>query len=115
MGSLTTNGKNAVLDELDNQVAFLSAHTAAPGESGTSEVTGGTYVRKAVTLAAAAAGTKSISGTVVFDIPGGTTVTHVGCFTAVTAGTFIAWDDLASSEPFGADGTLTVDDLDFSV
>lgn len=115
MGSLTTNGQNAVLDELDNQVNFLSAHTAAPGETGANEVTGGTYARKAVTLAAASAGSKAISGSVVFDIPAGTTVTHIGCFTAVTAGTFIAWDDMTSAEPFGADGTLTVDTLTFNL
>ncbi len=110
MGTLSTYGQNQALDHIgDTVVGFASAHTADPGDTGTSEVSGGSYARKAISFAAASGGSKAISGTVVFDIPAGTTVTHVGLWTAVSGGSFVGDDDLASPEAFGADGTLTVD------
>ena len=57
----TTAGNNLMLDALRGTnptvgLAYASLHTASPGESGTSEVTGGSpaYARKAITMAAAA-------------------------------------------------------------
>jgi hypothetical protein len=42
------------------------------------------------------------------NIPGGTTVTHWGIWSAETNGTFVGGFELDSSEGFGADGVLNV-------
>lgn len=106
--ALTNAAKNAMLDQLGTLVAYLSAHTADPGTTGTNEVSGGSYARKAVSWSAAASGSKAMSGTVTINIPAGTTVGWVGLWSALTGGTFYGSDDVAS-ETFGAAGTMTVD------
>lgn len=85
----TASANNLMLDALGSAVTHLALHTAWSA-TGTNEVTGGSpaYARKAVTWAAAASSSKSMSGTVVFDVPGSsTTVAFVGLRTALTAGT----------------------------
>lgn len=99
--------KNAMLDHSGTLITHVSAHTADPGATGASEVTGGSpaYARKAITWAAASSGSKSANGTLpVFDIPAGTTVTHIGWWSAVTGGTFYgSWDTV--NESFTGQGT----------
>jgi len=67
--SITTNGKNEMLDALD--IASLSLHTAFPGSTGANEVTGGSYAREAVTFGAAAAGVRALSAACDVDVPAG--------------------------------------------
>jgi hypothetical protein len=106
----TTTGKNAMLDALG--VTLVSAHTADPGETGTSEVTGGTYARKSITYSAASAGALDSSNIPELDIPAGVTVTHLGYW----AGTdFVASSALAAAETFANAGKLTVTDSDLSI
>lgn len=87
---------------------YASLHTADPGTTGTSEVTGGApaYARKSLTWAAGSVdGVVTASAT--FDVPSSTAVTYAGLFTAVTAGTFL--DKVAvtyNSQP--SQGQLTV-------
>jgi hypothetical protein len=75
------------------------------------EVSGGSpaYARKAIAFAAAAAGLidDSTNGAVV-DVPA-CTVKWVGFFSAVTAGSLMALDDV-TAEVFAAQGTYTVTD-----
>lgn len=106
------NGKNTMLDNLG--VTHVSAHTAAPGESGTNEVTGGTYARKSITFSAAAAGNLDSSNAPVLDIPAGTTVTHIGYWSALTGGTFLGFTDVAD-EAYTNAGTLTITDADLDL
>lgn len=87
---------------------FASLHTADPGTTGTSEVSGGApaYARKALTWAA---GTVDgvITASATFDVPTGSTVTFAGLFNAATAGTFL--DKVAvTSQAFSSQGQLTV-------
>lgn len=85
----TASANNLMLDALGAAVTHLALHTAW-STTGTNEVTGGSpaYARKAVTWSAASASSKSMSGTVVFDVPGGgITVAFVGLRTASTGGT----------------------------
>jgi hypothetical protein len=88
--------------------AYASLHTADPGTTGTSEVTGGApaYARKALTWTAGSVdGIVTASAT--FDVPATTATTHAGLWTAVTGGTFL--DKVAavySSQP--SQGQLTV-------
>lgn len=88
--------------------AYASLHTADPGTTGASEVTGGSpaYARKALAWSAGTVdGVVTIS--VTFDVPAGTTVTHAGMTTAATGGTFLDKVSLGSLA-FASQGTLTV-------
>lgn len=84
-----------------------SLHTADPGNTGASEVTGGTpaYARKAITFAAASAGSKAASTQPVFDVPAGTTVAWVGFWDATPA--FVGSANV-TDEVFAAQGTYTL-------
>lgn len=69
MGYFVTSAKNTMLDAL----AFdaVSLHTAYPGTTGSNEVTGGApaYARKTPTVGAASGASRSLSASVVFDVP----------------------------------------------
>ena len=109
---INTSGKNAMLDALGTLCTYMALYTDA---AGTTEVTGGTYARKAITWAAASSGSKAINGTMpVFDVPAGTTVAAVGFCTAAVAGTQHAVDDV-TSETFGGAGTYTVTSASISL
>lgn len=102
--------KNAQLNALDEAVmGYMSLHTANPGTTGASEVSGGSpaYARKAITWNAAASGSKAIAASVTFDIPASTTVTYAGFWSASSGGTFyqgVAID----SRAYTNQGTLEV-------
>ena len=95
---------------------YASLHTASPGDSGANEVSGGSpaYARVAITFGAAAAGAISASNQPAFDVPGSTTVTHVGFWDASTAGNFLGYADV-TDETFGAQGTYTLTDADLDL
>lgn len=98
-----------MLDQLGGQVAYLSLHTATPGSTGANEVTGGSpaYARRAVTWNSASAGSKTVSNTPTFDVPASTTVTHLGFWSASTAGTYYGYVDV-TDELFTGQGTYQV-------
>jgi len=108
--ALSTAGRNAAAGGVAAVVGYVSLHTADPGSSGTGEVAGGTYARKAITWAAASSGVATSNGTdPVFDVPAATTVTHYGFWSAATAGTYYGGGALSASEAFGGAGTYTLD------
>ena len=74
---------------------YASLHTANPGDTGVSELTGGSpaYARKLLAFGTPAAGAMSTSGQVVFDCPAGATVAYVGLWDAVTGGNFLGYGD----------------------
>ena len=102
-----------MLDALPNSV-FVSGHTALPDNSGSNEITGGTYARKSIPMAAANAANRDSTAEGTIDIPAGTTVTHLGYWTAATGGTFLGFKAIAA-ETYSNPGTLTVTDLDFNL
>lgn len=111
--------KNAMLDLVDETggtvaITTVSLHTADPGTTGTSELVGGSYARQSVTWGAAASGVKSNTGALVFQVPAGTTVTHVGGWDGVT---FRGGGALGASQAFGTAGSYTINagDLDASI
>lgn len=106
MGQLTTAGKNAALAGLS--IAYVSAHTAAPGDSGASEVSGGSYARVAATFGTPANGIRSATNAPVLNIPASNTITHIGYWTAASGGALLAWDDLSAPVAFSNAGTFTV-------
>jgi hypothetical protein len=112
----TTEGKNLMLDALAAAATHVGLHTAVPSTGSPNEVSGGSpaYARKANTWNAAAAGTLDNSNAPVFDVPAGTTVTHVGFWSASSAGTLYAYAAV-TNETFGAQGTYTLTDADLDL
>lgn len=91
---------------------YGSLHTADPGDTGASEVTGGSpaYARKAITWNAPASGAMD-GDAVTFDLPA-TTITHAGLWDASTAGNFLGSKQLTSPETFASQGTYQLTDID---
>lgn len=100
----TNTPKNAALDTIGSAAAWISIHTADPGSTGTSEVTGGTYARVQTTWGSASSASKTGSQVTV-NIPASTTVTHWGFWTASSGGTFYYGGALPNSESYGGAGT----------
>lgn len=102
--AFSTAGLNAAVNGLVSAGNFISFHTADPGTTGASEVTGGSYARQGSTFAAAASGSRAGSQ-VSAAIPAGTTITHWGLWSAATGGTFLYGGTLPAPEAFGSAGT----------
>lgn len=106
MAIQTAQQKENLAVAYGTNAAYGAVYTTVPGASAGTEVTGGTYARKALTWSG---GTVDgiATATAVFDIPAGTTVAGVGVHTAVTAGTYL--DGVAvTSQAFASAGTYTV-------
>jgi hypothetical protein len=99
--------KNLMLDELRSVALYLALHDDPPGDSGDNEVTGGSYARQACTWNSAASGESTLVANETFSVPAGTTVKHVGLWSASSAGTFYGYMDV-TDEAFAGDGTYTV-------
>jgi len=118
----SSTGKNLMLDvaggnePTNPSQIYGSLHTADPGDTGTSEVTGGSpaYARKALNFSAATGGTIDSSNAPAFDVPASTTVAYVGIWDAVTGGNFLGSADV-TDEAFGAQGTYTLNDFDMDL
>ena len=94
---------------------YVGLFTAAPSDSGGgTEVSGSGYARQSVTFAAATtvAGTTDNTTTVTFTAAGGSwgTVSHIGIFTALTAGSLL-WHGAMTASKTIADG----DTLEFAI
>lgn len=100
---LNDAGRNATVDGLAAVAIFASLHSGDPSTTGANELTGGSpaYARKSITYAAASGGTKANSAACLFDVPA-STVTHVGLFSASTAGTFYGYFPAGGFNPMGA-------------
>lgn len=122
MGDYSTAGKHLMLNALrgvnpTTPITHVSLHTAAPGDTGANEVAGGSpaYARQPIAFNAPAGGVMDDSTNgAVFNVPAGTTVTHVGFWSAVTAGTFLGGKAI-SSESFTGQGTYTLTDADLDL
>lgn len=116
MAGLNNTAKNLMLDALGAVAVYASLHTADPGATGTSEVSGGSpaYARKAITWNAASGGDLDNNANPVFDVPGSTTITHLGFWSAATGGTFYGSADI-TDETFGGQGTYTTTDVDLTL
>lgn len=82
------------------------------------EISGGSpaYARKSIAFSAAAEGTKddSTNGASAHDVPAAAVIDYVGFYSASTAGSLLAIDDV-TQETFGAQGTYTVTDADIDL
>lgn len=101
--AINAAGKNIMLDALGTSAGYMALYSDA---GATTEITGGTYARKAITWSAAADGSKAISNAPVFDIPAGATVKAQGICSALVNGTQYAFDEV-TPETYGGAGTYT--------
>lgn len=110
----STAAKNQMLNAIS--IAYASLHTADPGDNGANEVVGGSpaYARKAFTVGTASNGTRTASTQPTLDVPTGTTVAHVGYWTAASGGTFLGSYDVPN-EVFSVQGTYTITAATFSL
>lgn len=85
---------------------YVALHTADPGSTGASEISGGSYVRQAITFGAASAGTSSNSAVMNYTNMPAVTCTHISLWDAATAGTFVQSGSLTASVVVAAGNTL---------
>lgn len=78
--------------------SWISLHTADPSTTGANEATGGSpaYARKQTTWTGGASDGVVAGSAVSFDVPAGT-YTHIGVWSASTAGTFVGGFALSTS------------------
>jgi hypothetical protein len=107
------NGKTSWTMPAAVSMALFTTNPNFETGAGGTEVTGGSYARKAITFTAAAAGANSNSGaltwTVGTDITAGTVVTGWGVYDAATVGNMLYGDVFSPSKTLGstAGDTLT--------
>lgn len=106
--ALNAAGLNAQISGLTAVVSHVSLHTAEPNASGSSEVTGGTYSREAISWTTATLGSVESSAQIVFDVPASTTITHLGYWSAATGGTFYGSRALNAAQTYATNGTYTI-------
>lgn len=96
---------------------YVSLHTANPGESGTNEVTGGSYARQSVTFNAAAALKVENAALATFTSMPAVTITHAAVWDSLSGGTLLAYGSLttARSLSLNASVELAAQDLDINV
>jgi len=89
--------------------AYVSLHTADPGTTGASEVTGGTYARVAVSWNAASSGSVTQSGALSINLPASTTASYFGVWSASSSGTYYIGGALSPSITTGTSaGVVTI-------
>lgn len=100
---------NATRALLTANTGFVSMHTADPGTTGTSEVTGTGYARGSSVIAAAVGGScAGAAASVTMPTGVSTVATYWGLWDAVTAGNWIDGGLLTTPETFStAGGTFT--------
>ena len=115
---LSTSGETTVLTALLAS-RFVSLHTASPGNTGASEVTGGAYARQSATFTQAGNNPTVASNSGIITYPTATaswgTVTHFGLWSAASGGTFYGYGTVTTPKAIDIDdiarwdiGQLTV-------
>ncbi len=115
--ALSTSARNAAADAVAAISAYASLHTADPGTTGASEVSGGSpaYARKGVSWNAASSGSATSVASVTFDIPTSTTVAYYGLWSASSGGTFRGGGALAASKTYTAQGTYQLTSVTIAI
>lgn len=112
--SISNYAELKLLDAVFNATAFsvatpyVSLHTGDPGETGASEATGGSYIRKLGSFAAAAAGAVATDADLNFTGMPAATITHVGIWDAESVGNFLWGGALAASKTTNAGDTFQI-------
>ena len=88
--------------------AWVSLHTAAVGEDGSNEATGGDYVRKSVVFDTAAAGAAENTNAIEWTGMPACNITDVGIWEASAAGNFLWGGALSASKAVNAGDTFQI-------
>ncbi len=108
--SMSLYARNQLLAMLvTGKTLYIGLHTAAPGDTGTSEVTDSKYARKAATFTVdTSAGSAALSAAATWAATGSAyTVTHVALYDAATGGNQIARQPLKAAAAFAVGDTPT--------
>jgi hypothetical protein len=99
MARLPVAGENAAIAAVlvPGTTYYLSLHSADPGTTGASELSGGGYARQAIVFTTASGGAESNTAAVTVPNAGTTAATHIGVWSAATAGTYVIGAPLGSS------------------
>ena len=108
---LQTAEVNAAVDAAAARLVWMSVHTADPGGTGASEVSGGGYARQACTFGAASSLVAHLSTPVDFTGPANGDCKYVGFWSANAAGTWRGGAALTGDQKFNAAGEYTVTDV----
>lgn len=121
-GNLSDYLENKVLDHIlgttsyTMPTAYLALYTVAPTDSTSgTEVSGGSYVRKAIAFNAASSGAAVNSANVDFTGMPTATVVAVAVCDALTDGNILVYGTLASSRAVTAGDTLRIASGDLSI
>ena len=120
MALLSTTAENTAIASIfvPSTTYYLSLHSATPGQTGASEITGGSYARQSITFGAASGGSEASTNSQTFtNLPaesGG--ISYFGLWSASSGGTYIgggSTSGLTGSLPAGisvnfATGAVTV-------
>lgn len=107
MARISTTEANQAL--LTTGWAYVSLHTADPGTTGASEVTGGTYARVSVTWSVPSGGTVTNTNSLSLNLPASTTASYFGIWSALTSGNYYIGGTLTPTVSTGASaGTVTI-------
>lgn len=112
--SISNDMENKILNKVFRNVdftvttPFVSLHTADPGETGASEVTGGSYARQAGTFTVPAAGATENTANIDFTNMPAVTVTFVGIWDASSGGNFVWGGALAASKTVNSGDTFRI-------
>lgn len=96
---------------------YVSLHTGDPGETGASEASGGSYVRKIAAFEAPASGATQNAANIQFTGMPAATITHLGIWDAESSGNFLWGGILSAAKTTNSGDTFQVNagDLDVSL
>ena len=109
MAIATTTQRENLSTAYGNAGSWISCHTGAPGSTGAAEYSGGSpaYARKQTTWTPGPSDGVNSGSQVTIDV-GATTITHIGLWTAASAGTFLDFYALGTAQTFATQGQLLV-------
>jgi len=97
---------NDATNSITSQITNISLHTGNPGTTGTNEVSGGGYARRAPAYSTAASGSADLSTTLEYNGPAnGGPVTFIGFW---KGSTFWQGRAVGTSRSFNSDGRLNL-------
>lgn len=103
-------GKVVALSALGAKATYVSLHTGDPGTSGANELTGGTpvYAAQATAWTTPTTDTLALSNQPTWNVPAGSTITHVAFRDAATGGNVVWSRALPFAETYAGQGTYTL-------
>ena len=103
----SATGEDAALDGsggLGGGGTYISLHSASPGTTGASEISGGSYARVQTTWSASSGGSKAGSQ-VTLNVPASTTIAYFGIWSAASSGNYVGGGPLPNSETYTGAGS----------